>query len=82
MFLKTNLFGACKDNMLIFQKDLSKGVLHAPIIDHLTLALKGFVVGNQIINLTPNPSFDHNSCILYLNEQCNNILGIYISRPF
>jgi hypothetical protein len=41
MFLKTNLFGACKDNMLIFQKDLSKGVLHAPIGDDLTPCSKG-----------------------------------------
>jgi hypothetical protein len=45
------------------QKDLSSIVLHNPIKDHLTPALRGFVVGNQILNLTPNPSFDHNSCI-------------------
>ncbi len=33
------------------QKDISNGVLHAPIRAHVTLALKGFVVGSQILNL-------------------------------
>jgi hypothetical protein len=50
------------------QKDISNGLLHTPIKDHLTLALRGFVIGNQIPNLTPIPSFDHNSCIAGLNE--------------
>jgi hypothetical protein len=27
-------------------------------------------------------SFDHNSCVLSLNEQCNDTLGFYTSRPF
>jgi hypothetical protein len=45
------------------QKDLSNGVLHAPIGDDLTFFLKGFVVKSQVPNLTPNPSFDHNLCI-------------------
>jgi hypothetical protein len=35
------------------QKDLSNNVLHAPIGDHLTPALRGFVVKSQIPNLTP-----------------------------
>jgi len=34
------------------QKDLSNDVFHAPIKDNLTLAPKGFVVGNQNFNLT------------------------------
>ncbi len=51
------------------QKDLSNDVLHALIGNHSTLTLRGFVVGNQIPNLTPILSFDHNSCISYLNEQ-------------
>jgi hypothetical protein len=50
------------------KKDLSNGVLHAPIKYHFTLILRGFVVRSQIGNLTPNLSFDHNSCILGLNE--------------
>jgi hypothetical protein len=65
------------------QKDICiKGVLHAPIINHLALALRGFMVGSQILNLTLNPSFDHNSCIIDINEQCNNTLRIYTSKPF
>jgi len=51
------------------QKDLSNGLLHAPIKDHSTFALRGFVFESQIPNLTPGPSFDHNTCILGLNEQ-------------
>jgi len=43
------------------QKDISNSVLHAPIEDHLALAIRGFVVGNQIPNLIPDLSFDHNS---------------------
>ncbi len=65
-----------------FQKNLSKGVLHAPIEDHLTPALRGFAIRSQIPNLTPNPYFDHNSCISNLNEQYKGTLGIYTSRPF
>jgi hypothetical protein len=64
------------------QKDFSNGVLNPPIEDHLTPTLREFVVGNQIPNLTPNPSFDHNSCISNLNEQCEGTLGIYTSIPF
>jgi hypothetical protein len=64
------------------QKDLYNGALHAPIEDHLTPILRGFVVGSQIHNLTPKLSFDHNSCILGLNEQCEGTLNIYTLRPF
>jgi hypothetical protein len=64
------------------QKDFYKRVSHTPIKDHLTLALRRFVVGSQIPNLTPNLSFDHNSCISCLNEQCEGTLGIYTLIPF
>ncbi len=64
------------------QKKLFNSVLHVSIGNNLTLALKGFVIASQIFNLTPNLSFDHNSCILDLNEQCDSTLGIYTSRPF
>ncbi len=40
------------------------------------------MVGSQLLNLTPDSSFDHNSCILGLNEQCDDILGFYTLRPF
>jgi hypothetical protein len=65
-----------------FQNDLSNGVSHAPIEDHLTVTLGGFVVKSQIPNLIPNIFFYHNSCIWSMNEQCKGILGIYISRNF
>ncbi len=77
---------ACLDNATIIyyslQKDLFNNVLHAPIDNLLTPALRGFVVENQIYNLTLGPSFDHNSCISYLNEQREETLGIYTSRTF
>jgi hypothetical protein len=63
-------------------KDISNDVLHAQIRDDLTLALRGFVVKSQIPNLTLDHSFDHNSCILGLNEQCEGTLGIYILKSF
>jgi hypothetical protein len=50
------------------QKDLFNGVLHAPIKYHLIPSLRGFVVGSQIFNLILDLSFDHNLCILGLNE--------------
>ncbi len=56
------------------QKDFSNGVLHAPIEDDLILVLRGFVVMNQVPNLTPNPFLDHNLCILGLNGQCKGTL--------
>ncbi len=43
------------------QKNLCNGLYHAPIKAHLTPIFKGFVVGNQIFDLTLGPSFDHNS---------------------
>jgi hypothetical protein len=56
------------------EKNLSNGVSHTLIEDHLTLALKRFVVESQIPNLTFDLCFDHNSCISSLNEQCKGIL--------
>jgi len=67
---------------LITSKDFSKGVLHAPIRNDLTCTLRGFVVRNQILNLILGPSFDHNSFISNLNEQCKGILSIYTLKPF
>jgi hypothetical protein len=40
------------------------------------------VIGNQIGNLTFNPSFDHNLCFKYPNGSCKPILDIYILRSF
>jgi hypothetical protein len=65
-----------------FQKDLANNVLHCPIEDHLTIVLMQFVIKSQIPNLTLNLSFEHNSCISNLNEQCKGTLGIYTSKTF
>jgi len=59
------------------QKDLSKGLKHALIGPHLTPTFKGFVVKNQIPNLTLAPSFDHNSRKSSLNEQWEGTWSIY-----
>jgi hypothetical protein len=64
------------------KKNLSNGVWHIPIGDHLTPTLRKFVIRNQILNLIIDPSFDHNSCISYLNEQCEGTLDIYTLKPF
>ncbi len=64
------------------QKYFSNGVYHTPIKVHLNLAFKGFMVGSQIGNLAPTRSFNHNSCKLNLNEQCEGILNMYTLRPF
>jgi hypothetical protein len=56
--------------------------VHAPIKDHLTLVLRGFLVRIQIPNLIPNLFLDHSSCILCLNEQFDGNLSNYTSRPF
>jgi hypothetical protein len=40
------------------------------------------VVGSQTASLTPGPSFAHNLGCKCLNDQCEAIFDIYVSRPF
>jgi hypothetical protein len=40
------------------------------------------VVGSQIANLTPDPSFGHNLCFEDPNGSCEPILNIYVPRAF
>jgi hypothetical protein len=40
------------------------------------------MVGNQIVNLTPCPSFGHNLCFKCPNGSCEPILDIYVPRAF
>ncbi len=40
------------------------------------------MIGSQIGNLTPDPSFGHNLCFRYPNGLCEPILDIYIPRAF
>ncbi len=64
------------------QKDISNGVWHTLIKAYLTPALKGFVVGSEIFNLSLDLSFDYNSCISNVNEYCKGILSSYILKHF
>ncbi len=41
-----------------------------------------FVVGSQIGNLIPGPSFGHNLCFRCPNEQCKPNFDIYVRRAF
>jgi hypothetical protein len=41
-----------------------------------------FLVGSQIGNLTPGPSFGHNLCFRCPNEQFEPILDIYVLKAF
>jgi len=40
------------------------------------------VVGSQIANLTPGPSFGHNLCVKCPNGSCKPILDIYVPKDF
>jgi hypothetical protein len=53
-----------QDSQVGIPKLLSKGMWYPKT------TFKGNVVGNQVPNLTPTPSFDHNSCKPCLNEHC------------
>jgi len=61
---------------------LSKGMLHALHSQVNRVDSWLFLVRNQIVNLTLDPSFGHNLCFRCPNEQCKPILDIYISRAF
>jgi hypothetical protein len=70
-----------KANLYLSLKDFQQCValhLHTPgSVDSQLL-----VVGSQIANLTPSPSFTHKLCCRYLNGSCKAIFDIYTSRPF
>jgi hypothetical protein len=61
---------------------LSNGMWHAPCNQVNRVNSRLFVVGSQIGNLTPGPSFGHNLCFRCPNEQCELILDIYFPRAF
>jgi len=62
--------------------ELSNGVLHSTCTHQGRVDSWLLVVGSQIANLTPGPSFDHNLCCRCPNGSCEAIFDIYISRPF
>jgi hypothetical protein len=62
--------------------ELSNGVSHFTCTHRDQVDSRLLVVGSQIVNLTPGPSFDHNLCYRCPNGSCEAILDIYTSRPF
>jgi hypothetical protein len=63
-------------------QDLSNGMSHAICTHENWVDSQLLMVGNQIANLTPGPSFGYNLCFRCPNEQCEPILDIYDPRAF
>jgi hypothetical protein len=63
-------------------RELSKGMWHATYTQGIWVDYRLLVVGSQIGNLTPCPSFDHNLCFKCSNGSCEPILDIYVPRDF
>jgi hypothetical protein len=63
-------------------RELSNSVSHSRIGCHEEVDSRLLVVGSQIANLTPGPSFAHNLGYKCPNDQCEAILEIYASKPF
>ncbi len=63
-------------------QELSNGVSHSICTHRDQVDSRLFVVGSQIVNLTPDLSFNHNLCSRCLNGSFEAIFDIYASRPF
>jgi len=63
-------------------QELSNGVSHFTCTCRGRVDPRLLVVGSQIVNLTPGPSFNHNLCCKFPNGSCEAIFDIYTSRPF
>jgi hypothetical protein len=63
-------------------RELFNSMLHAICTHENRVDSWLLVVGSQIVNLTPDPSFGHNLCFRCSNGQCEPILDIYVSRDF
>ncbi len=64
------------------RRELSNGMSHSLCSRVNRVDFRLFLVGSQTDNLTPGPSFGHNLCFRYSNEQCDPILDIYVLRAF
>jgi hypothetical protein len=62
-------------------QELSNSVSHSIYTHCDWVDSRLFVVGSQIANLTPGPSFEHNLCCRCPNGSCEAIFDIYTSRP-
>ncbi len=65
-----------------FPQEFYKGVFHSTCTHQDQVDSRLLVVGSQIANLTPGPSFDHNLCYKCPNGSCEVILDIDTLRPF
>ncbi len=63
-------------------QELSNSVSHSTYTHRSWVDSRLLVVGSQIVNLTPGPSFDHNLCCKCPKGSCKAIFDIYTSRPF
>jgi hypothetical protein len=63
-------------------QELSNAASHSPSARWKRVDSRFLVVGSQIANLTPGPSFAHNLGCRCPNDQCEAISDIYASRPF
>jgi len=64
------------------QRELSNTMSHSWSARREQVDSGLLVVGSQIVNLTPGPSFAHNLSDRCPNDQCEAIFDIYVSRPF
>jgi len=64
------------------RRDLSNTVSHSQFWGREEVDSRLLVVGSQIANLTPGPSFAHNLGCRCPNGQCEAIFDIYASIPF
>jgi hypothetical protein len=62
--------------------ELSNGVSHSTCTHQGRVDSWLLVIGSQIANLTPGPSFIHNLCCRCSNGSCEAIFNIYASWPF
>jgi len=74
---RCNLKQSCSSH-----REPSNAVSHFQIGHREEVDSRLFVVGSQIGNSIPGPSFGHNLCFRYPNEQCKPILDIYAPRAF
>ncbi len=63
-------------------QELFNGVLHVTCTQGNKVDSRLLMVRSQIVNLTPDFSFDHTLCFRCLNGSCKTILDIYVSIAF
>jgi hypothetical protein len=65
-----------------FPQELSNGVSHSTCTHRGQVDSRLLMVGSQIVNLIPDPSFGHNLCFRCPNGPCKAIFDIYTSIAF